>query len=171
MVCAMHARAVHNRKLGRIVTVRLLANGDTATVAALFERLGPASREHRFHGTKPRLTPRELDALARVDGDHHVLVAYLDGDPQPAAIARVVRDADDRRTGDIAFEVADVYQGFGIGTHLVDLLLADARAAGIARVEALVQTRNHPALRLLRRVLGTPIVRIEGAETVVAAAV
>ncbi|HUJ92329.1 MAG TPA: GNAT family N-acetyltransferase [Gaiellaceae bacterium] len=167
----MHAHALHNRKLGKIVTVRLLGNGDTESVAALFDRLGPTSRERRFHAAKPRLTSRELETLARVDGDHHVLVAHVDGDPLPAAMARVVRDAHDRRTGEIAFEVADAYQGCGLGTQLVELLLADARAAGIVRVDAFVQTSNRAALGLLRRVLGAPMVRVEGAETVVAAAV
>ena len=167
----MHARALHNRKLNAIVTVRLLDNGDTAAVGALFERLGSASRERRFHAAKPRLTSSELDALARVDGDHHVLVAYVAGDPLPAAMARIVRSAQDRHTGEIAFEVADPYQGCGIGTQLVELLLADARAAGIAHVDALVQTSNRAALVLLRRVLTVPMVRVEGAETVVAAAV
>jgi ribosomal protein S18 acetylase RimI-like enzyme len=147
----MQARALHNRMLGKVVTVRLLGDGDTATVAALFERLGPTSRERRFHAAKPRLTCPELDVLARVDGDHHVLVAYVDGDPLPAAMARVARDVQDRRTGEIAFEVADAYQGFGIGSQLLDLLLADARAAGIARADALVQTSNRAALGLLRR--------------------
>ena len=167
----MHAHALRNRKLGTFVTVRLLGNGDTATVAALFERLGPASRQRRFHSAKPRLTSRELDTLARVDGDHHVLVAYVDDDPLPVAMARVVRVARDHRAGEIAFEVADAYQGFGIGTQLVELLLADARAAGIVRVDAFVQTSNRAALGLLRRVLGAPMVRVEGAETIVAAAV
>jgi GNAT superfamily N-acetyltransferase len=166
----MHARALHNRKLGQVVTVRLLRNGDTADVVALFERLGAASRERRFHGAKPRLTSRELEALARVDEDHHVLVAYVDSDPLPIAMARIVRDVHDRRAGEIAFEVADLYQGCGVGTQLVELLLADARAAGITRIEALVQTSNHTALDLLRRVLGAPTVQVNGAETVVAAA-
>jgi GNAT superfamily N-acetyltransferase len=167
----MHARAFRNRKLGRIVTIRLLADGDIAAVAALFERLAPASRERRFHGAKPRLTSRELDSLARVDGNHHVLVAYVDGDPLPAAMARVVRTVRDRRAGEIAFEVADLYQSYGIGTTLVELLLADARAAGITHVNAFVQTSNRQALRLLGRVLTAPIVRVEGSETVIAAAV
>jgi ribosomal protein S18 acetylase RimI-like enzyme len=167
----MHARVLQSRKLRKIVIVRLLADGDTATVAALFERLGPASRQRRFHVAKPLLTSGELDALARVDGAHHVLVAYVDGDPQPAAMAHLIRDADDHRAGEIAFEVADIYQGCRIGTQLVELLLADARAAGIARVDAYVQTSNRAALSLLRHVLATPIVRVEGAETIVAAAV
>jgi ribosomal protein S18 acetylase RimI-like enzyme len=167
----MHARAFHNRKLRQQITVRLLDDGDTTVVAALFERLSPASRERRFHAAKPRLTAHELGALARVDGDHHVLVAFVDGDERPAAMARVVRNADDRRRGEIAFEVADPYHRCGLGTQLVKLLLADARAAGIVRVDACVQTSNRAALDLLRRVLHAPLVRVEGAETVVAAGV
>jgi len=167
----MNARAAHNSKLGRVVTVRLGSDGDTATVAALFDRLGAASRESRFHAAKPRLTAADLAALARVDGSHHVLVAHVEGDPLPAAMARIVRDAKDRTAGELAFEVADEYQGCGIGTMLVELLLADARAARIARVDAVVQTSNRAALNLLRRVLPRPTVRVEGCETVVAAAV
>jgi len=167
----MHARALHNRKLGKLVFVRLLDDGDTVAVAALFERLGPESRQQRFLGAKPRLTSRELDSLTRVDADHHVLVAYVDGDERPAAMARIVRNTTNRTDGEIAFEVADPYQGFGIGTELVRLLLADARAAGIVRVDAFVQTSNRAALGLLRRVLGAPMIRVEGAETVVAAGV
>jgi ribosomal protein S18 acetylase RimI-like enzyme len=167
----MNALALRNRKLAKVVTVRLLDDGDTASVAALFDRLGAASRERRFHAAKPRLTSRELAALARVDGNNHVLVAHVDGDPLPAAMARLVRDRHNPAAGEIAFEVADAYQGCGIGTQLVELLLADARAAGIARVDALVQTSNSAALGLLRRVLAAPMIRVEGGETVVGAAV
>jgi ribosomal protein S18 acetylase RimI-like enzyme len=167
----MHARAFHNRKLGKVVVFRLLDSGDTDAVEAVFERLGPESRRHRFHAAKPRLTSRELNVLALVDGDHHVLVAYVDGDERPAGMARIVRNANDRCEGEIAFEVADPYQGFGIGTQLVRLLLTDARAAGISHVDAVVQTSNRAALGLLRHVFGAPKIRVEGAETFVAASV
>jgi GNAT superfamily N-acetyltransferase len=167
----MHTRALQSQKLGKTVTVRLLENGDADVVAALFERLGPSSREHRFHAAKPRLTSHELEALACVDADHHVLVAHVDDDPRPAAMARLVRDARDPSAGEIAFEVADVYQGCGIGTQLVELLLDDVRGAGITRINALVQTSNRAALRLLRHVLAAPLVRVEGSETVIAAGV
>jgi acetyltransferase len=167
----MHAHAFHNPTLGKIVTVRRLANGDTATVASLFGRLSPASRARRYHGAKPRLTPGELARLAQVDPDSHVLVAHVDGDPLPAGMARLVRDASDHATGELAFEVADRYQRNGIGKLLVELLLADARAAGIRRVDAWVQTSNRPALGLLRRVLDRRSIRIEGAETLVVATI
>ena len=166
----MYAQAFHNRKLGKVVTVRPLADGDTATVAALFGRLSPASRERRYHAAKPRLTSGELAHLARVGPDSHVLVAHVDGDPLPAGMARLARDASDRTAGELAFEVADRYQGHGIGKLLVELLLADARAAGIRRVDAWVQTSNRAALGLLRRVLDRRTMRVEGAETLVVAA-
>src|SRR2546423_11265782 len=66
------------------VSVRQLRNGDTETVAAVFSRLSAESRLRRFGGPKPRLSPTELDALARVDAEHHVLVAFVDGDRRPA---------------------------------------------------------------------------------------
>ena len=81
----------------RGVTIRPLRHGDTATVEALFARLGSTSRQRRFCGAKPRLTDDELATLARVDETHHVLVAYVDGGSTPAGIARIVRDGGDGR--------------------------------------------------------------------------
>lgn len=166
----MHTRAIHNRKLGKLVTVRPLANGDTQTIAALFDRLSDASRARRFHASKPRLTDRETAILAEVGPNSHVLVAYVGTDPRPAGLARLARDRSDRRLGEIAFEVADCYQRAGIGSLLVDMLLADARAAGIRRVDALVEMSNRPALNLLRRILNRPTERFEGGVACVSAA-
>jgi ribosomal protein S18 acetylase RimI-like enzyme len=130
------------------LTIRTLRNGDTDTVAALFDRLGSRSRAKRFCGAKPRLSENELIDLARVDGDHHVLVGYLDGDPQPAGMARLVRDG---ATAEVAFEVADDYQGRGIGSTLAHELAADARAAGITKLLATVCGDNPPVVSLLKR--------------------
>jgi ribosomal protein S18 acetylase RimI-like enzyme len=131
------------------LTIRLLRNGDTATVDALFERLGDRSRERRFCGAKPRLSESELALLARVDDTHHVLVGFVDGDPEPVGIARLVRDG---RSAEVAFEVADEYQGRGIGRTLTKVLAADARAAGIMELTATVCGDNPPAVSLLARI-------------------
>src|SRR5436305_11508672 len=69
------------------VSIRPLRNGDTETVATVFARLSDESRRRRFGGPKPRLSGTELEALARVDAEHHVLVAYVDGDRRPAGPA------------------------------------------------------------------------------------
>ena len=104
-------------------------------------------------GAKPRLPEAELTALARVDGDRHVLVAYVDGDPEPAGIARLVRDG---ASAEIAFEVVDEHQGRGIGSVLADELAAVARAAGIRELRATVCGDNAPVVSLLRR-LAAPL--------------
>ena len=142
------------------LTIRALRDGDTETVAALFARLGERSRERRFCGAKPRLSDLELATLARVDRDRHVLVAYADGDPQPIGIARLVRDG---HSAEIAFAVADDYQGRRIGSILASELAADARAAGIAQLTATVCGDNPRMIALLER-LGSLDVSWQGRE-------
>jgi ribosomal protein S18 acetylase RimI-like enzyme len=153
-------------KHGPEILVRPLRRGDTATVQAVFERLGEASRRARFNGAKPRLGEKELRWLAAVGAAHHALVAFVDGDPAPVAIARLVRFGG---SGEIAFEVADAYQGLGIGSALTRELVADARAAGVREVTALVRDDNPAALAVLRRVLGRLEVRFDGPEIFVRA--
>jgi ribosomal protein S18 acetylase RimI-like enzyme len=151
----MHARHVDG------VTIRPLRDGDRDTVASLFDRLGLASREKRFCGAKPRLTDGDLALLARVDGNHHVLVGYVDGDPWPAGMARLVRDG---TAAEVAFEVADEYQGRGIGSILARELAADARAAGIRQLVATVCGENDRMVSVLKRIGETLTVRWQGRE-------
>jgi L-amino acid N-acyltransferase YncA len=161
----MHARVV-KAKHGPELIVRPLRDGDTATVQAVFERLGDASRLARFNGLKHRLGEQELRWLATVGPNHHVLVAYVDGDPEPVAIARLVRFG---ASAEVAFEVADAYQGCGIGSALTQELIADACAAGVVEVTALVRSDNRAAFAVLSRVLGQFELRVEGPEMFVRA--
>jgi ribosomal protein S18 acetylase RimI-like enzyme len=136
------------------------------TVVEVFERLGERSRRTRFNGPKPRLSPAELDHLATVDATRHALVAYLAGDERPVGIARLVREGP---SAELAFEVVDEHQCLGIGSVLTAELLADARAAGITEVTALVSSDNAAAVSLLRRLLGRLEIRFEGPELAIRA--
>jgi GNAT superfamily N-acetyltransferase len=164
----MQTTAVHLKRLGW-VRIRPLRNGDTETVARLFERLSSASRVRRFNAAKPRLTERELATLARVDGHSHSLVAWVDGDAEPAGLAQLVRDDREWTRGEIAFAVADVHHGRGIGSALVERLAADARAAGITHLTATIQTSNAAAIVLVQRVAKPVDIRFEGGETLLTA--
>jgi len=135
-----------NAEVIRGITVRPLRGGETEVVQAVFDRLGPRSRLLRFGGAKNVLLPAELEQLARVDGDHHVLVAWLDG--EPVGIARLVRDGS---VADVAFAVVDDLQGNGVGTVLSQRLAEDARAAGIETLRATLSAENGASLPLLKR--------------------
>ena len=162
----MYTRALRLEH-GQVVLVRPLRNGDVETVVAVFERLGERSRRTRFNGPKPRLSPAELEHLARVDATHHVLVAHLEGEEGPVGIARLVREGS---SAEIAFEVVDEHQRLGIGSALTAELVADARAAGVTEVTALVASDNTAAVSLLRRVLGRLEIGFEGPELAIRAA-
>jgi ribosomal protein S18 acetylase RimI-like enzyme len=154
----MHARVL-TPNCGPTLFVRPLRRGEVRTVAAVFERLSRRSRRARFNGPKPCLRGAELRQLAAIDSTHHALVAYVEGDAQPVAIARLVRDG---HSAEIAFAVADEYQQRGIGSALAAELIADARAVGITEITALVSSDNPAAVALLRRTLNALEIRFEG---------
>ncbi len=131
----------------RGITVRPLRSGETAVVQAVFDRLGPRSRLLRFGGAKSVLTSSDLELLSRVDGDHLVLVAWVDG--APVGIARLVRDGS---IADVAVAVADEWQRRGVGTVLMERLAADARAAGIEELRATLHAENTASLALMKHV-------------------
>jgi hypothetical protein len=162
----MHTRVI-TPKHGPSLVVRPLRDGDTATVLAVFARLGEASRRARFNGPKPCLSGAELARLARVDGAHHALVAWVEGDPLPAAIARLARTS--RGSAEIAFAVA--YQAQGIGASLAAELVADARMAGITEITALTSPDNPAALAVVRRVARVVDICFDGPELSVRAAI
>ena len=142
----MHTRYVDG------ITIRPLRNGDIGTVSAVLGRLGPRSRAQRFGGPKPRVSERELAQLARVDAGGTRSSRWVDGDPEPAGLAQLVRDG---ASAEIAFAVADVHQGRGIGSVLARELAADALAAGITELVATVTGDNPRVVSLLRRVTGS----------------
>jgi len=148
----MHTRLIEAEGARPRLIVRPLRRGDVDTVCAVFRRLSAHSRALRFGGAKPHLSEPELARLTDVGPDHHVLVAFVEGDPRPAAIVRLVRDPNNHESAELAFAVADEYQSLGIGSVLAALLAADARAAGIRYVSASVAAENTAALALVKRV-------------------
>ena len=110
----MHSRIL-DVGAGRSVIIRPLTPGDVDTVAAVLARSGE--------------TGADVSALATVDASRHSLVAYLTGDPLPAAIGQLARVS--RTEAEVVLTVADRYEGIGVDNALLELLGGDARAAGL----------------------------------------
>jgi protein lysine acetyltransferase len=88
-------------------------------------------------------TPALMHYLAEVDYVDHFVWVVTDG-TDPVADARFVRDESDRTIAEIAFTVADAYQGRGIGTFLIGALSIAARVNGVERFSARMLSDNVP---------------------------
>lgn len=132
------------------VSVGRLHGGDRDAVLEVFEGMSERSRRLRYHGPKPRLADHELDRLVDVGCCGREAVAAVDlVTGAIVGTARFVRDPDDPRTAEVAFEVVDECQGRGVGRRLLAELSALARREGVERFRASVVAGNHAALALV----------------------
>jgi GNAT superfamily N-acetyltransferase len=111
-----------------------LERTDRAQLAAEFETLSPESRRRRFLAPVRHLSDAMLEHLVDdVDGiDHVALVLCAETTPDvydPVALARIVRYADVTDAADLAVTVKDEWQGRGVASALLDVLVR-ARPAG-----------------------------------------
>jgi RimJ/RimL family protein N-acetyltransferase len=66
-------------------------------------------------------------------------------------VARLVQDPADPASAEVAFTVADEWQGRGVGTALAEALI-QRRPAAVTRLRADVEAENLASLALLTRV-------------------
>ncbi len=134
---------------GTRVTVRQIRPEDADLLRAGFERLSLDSRYRRFLTAMSKLSDPLVRYLTQVDHhDHEALVAVA-GDGIGLGVARYVRWPADPEAAEVAVTVADDWQGRGVGTALLGLLVARARAEGIRRFTALMLASNREMLELL----------------------
>lgn len=88
-------------------------------------------------------SPALMHYLSQVDYVDHFVWVVTDG-ADPVADARFVRDETDPTVAEIAFTVADAYQGRGIGSFLIGALSIAARASGVERFSARMLSDNVP---------------------------
>lgn len=155
-MAAVSSRARRRRLLrdGTVLAVRPLMPSDRSWLAAAFAALSPQTRYRRFLMPLRTLSEHMLEELVdRVDQARHVaLVAVANpGEPDEARIAvgRFVRDPVDESSAEVAFTVGDLWQGRGVGSYLLDCLLAEALARGVEHFTASVAPDNTASLRLL----------------------
>jgi RimJ/RimL family protein N-acetyltransferase len=133
------------------VTVRPIRATDKDALLDLFARLGAQSRLRRFLAPKPSLSAKEVAYLTEIDGRTHAALVALGPDGAFIGVARYACAVGETETADVAFAVADAWQGRGIGTALGALLVEHARANGIMRLQVTTLPENGPARKLLGR--------------------
>jgi acetyl coenzyme A synthetase (ADP forming)-like protein len=137
---------------GSTLRLRAPAHDDAGALLAFFERLSDHSRYLRFHGVR------------RVDAS--IVEHYLGGEwPDRGALVGVLADSAgherivalaeyarlrDPTVAEVAFTVADDFQGRGAATRLLEQLAPRAADAGIEQFVADVLSENEAMLNVFR---------------------
>ncbi len=118
-----------------------MAPSFAAALAQFHDRLSAVTVRNRFFGAHPHLSAAEVARFCDVDHVQREAVVALDG-ATIVAVARFERLDDDPAVAEVAFVVADAWQGRGVAGVLLDRLTDRARAVGVRRFVALTLPTN-----------------------------
>lgn len=151
---------------GTLLTIRAICSGDQRALRTAFRKLSPESRYRRFNGHFSDLSDAMLRYLTEVDGiDHFAVVAVVES-PSPrlpgplsllegrraseiVGVARMIRLQG--TAAEVAVTVADSFQGRGVGSRLMKILVARAKRVDVDTFIAHVSPSNTAMLRLLEQ--------------------
>jgi len=135
---------------GRALTVRAITHADVEGLDTLFGRLCEEDQYHRFfHPYYPNQKFLEQMTRAEDEGGYR-LVAVASGSPDSLVAEAgfvILPDGD----GEFTLTVASGWQGWRLGSHLLDILVAAAAARGVPNLQADIMLGNTRMLALLSR--------------------
>jgi acetyltransferase len=138
---------------GTEITIRPIRPEDAQIEARFVHNLSPRSKYLRFHQAVQELIPSMLLRFTQIDYARELaLIAVVNkgGREVEIAVARYGTDPD-AQSCEFAVVVADAWQGKGVGTHLLTLLMEAARSKGLQRMSGVVLGKNSAMLKLLKR--------------------
>ncbi len=142
---------IHRLPGGETVLLRPIRPEDEAGLRKGFAKLSPEDVRHRFFLPLAELSPRLAAYLTQIDYDRHMALVALGPHPKGGTegwgVARFVADAAGAGA-EFALVVCSDVQRRGLGSLLLDRLLAYARDRGIGLVWGDVLADNHAMLAL-----------------------
>jgi acyl-CoA synthetase (NDP forming)/GNAT superfamily N-acetyltransferase len=119
--------------------VRPITPDDAQRLVDFHNRLSPETIYFRFFAPYPQLSERDIKRFTNVDYEDRAALVALVGD-EFVGVARY--DRVNRDDAEVAFTVRDDYQGFGLGSVLLEHIAAAARERGVSRFVAEVLPGN-----------------------------
>ena len=140
-------------KNGRSVLIRAVRPDDKMALLSGFANLSDRSRQLRFFGSKSDVSDEELHYYTEIDHIHHVALIVIVNDNGNEKIIgggryMVYGAPDQQNHAEIAFAVADEFQGLGLGSLLLKNLIPIARQNGIKKFKAEVLAENSAMLKV-----------------------
>ncbi|MEM3730976.1 MAG: GNAT family N-acetyltransferase [Candidatus Bathyarchaeia archaeon] len=137
---------------GRTVLLRPIKPEDEPLWLEMFKSFSEESIRYRFFQII-KDTPHEVRVrYCNIDYDREIaIVAELDenGRKQILGVTRVNLEPD-KKAGEIAFIVADRWQGLGLGTKMVDYVIEICKDMGVETLYAIMLPDNYRAINLTK---------------------
>jgi len=145
--------ALWTLKNGQEILLRPIKPEDEPMWIEMFQSFSEESIRYRFFQML-KDTPHELRVrYCNVDYDREIaIVAELneDGRKKILGVSRLSMEPGGK-TGELAFVIVDKWQGFGLGTKMVDYVLEIAKDMGIEKVFVIMLPDNYRALNLTKK--------------------
>ena len=139
-------------KDGRSVTLRPIRPEDENLVYDLFQSLSEETMRFRFFQVIKDLSHQILTRYCNIDYDREIaIVAQEEEDERRIiGISRLIMEPG-RRRGEFAVVVGDQWQGFGLGSRLIDHILEVGRDMGLETISGDVLSANLKMIDLCTR--------------------
>ncbi|WP_163557178.1 bifunctional acetate--CoA ligase family protein/GNAT family N-acetyltransferase [Halomonas sp. NO4] len=143
-------------KNGMAVEVRPIRAEDAPLITSFHEQLSEESIRFRYFHNKSDLTQRDLSILSHINYDRQM--AFIaehqkaDGSKEMLGVVRVWNDPDNIRT-EFSIIVRDDMKGQGLGSLLMNKMIAYCQSVGTLEMIGKIMVDNHP-MRALMKHLG-----------------
>ncbi|PXX95343.1 bifunctional acetate--CoA ligase family protein/GNAT family N-acetyltransferase [Halomonas sp. LBP4] len=138
------------------VEVRPIRAEDAPLITSFHTQLSEESIRFRYFHNKSDLTQRDLSILSHINYDRQMafIAEHLrdDGSKEMLGVVRVWNDPDNIRT-EFSIIIRDDLQGLGIGSLLMNKMIAYCRSVGTLEMTGKIMVDNHP-MRALMKHLG-----------------
>jgi len=137
---------------GRTVLLRPIKPEDEPLWLEMFKNCSEESIRYKLFQTLKHMPHEVRVRYCNIDYDREIaIVAELteNGARKIIGTARVSIELDEK-TGEIAFLVADPWQGLGLGTKLVDYVIEICKEKGLETVYGVMLPENRKAIELVR---------------------
>ena len=138
---------------GSDATLRPIRSSDMELERAFVRNLSPQSRFARFMGEVKELSAQLLFDFTHPDPKResaYVVIRSTVSGEEEIGVARYVVD-DAGESCEFAITVADAWQGKGVAARLMQVLIRDARARGLTRMDGFVLGTNQHMLAFVRK--------------------
>ncbi len=138
-------------KRGRTVQLRPIRPEDGVSIKEMVQNMSAESRYFRFMHAINDLSPQMVAQFTKLDYDRQMAFVAI-GDVNKGNVVGVSRYtmSSDQRSAEFAVSIADDWQGQGLASALMRLVIEHAKAQGLEKLVGDVLTTNAPMRGLMK---------------------